>query len=88
MWTCTEVCKALSFIIDIVCFDNIVYRQVVDIPMGTNCAPLVADLYDYERDFMLSLSPTCQRDIIDPFNNTSRYRDDIFNMDNAFFSLK
>ena len=29
------------------------YRQVVGIPMGTNCAPLVADLllFCYERDF-------------------------------------
>ena len=34
------------------------YRQNVGIPMGTNCAPLVADLFlfCYERDFMLSLS--------------------------------
>ena len=30
------------------------YRQIVGIPMGTNCAPLVADLFFfcYERDFM------------------------------------
>ena len=30
------------------------YRQIVGIPMGTYCAPLVADLflYCYERDFM------------------------------------
>ena len=35
--------------------------------MGTNCAPLVADLYlfCYERDFMLSLSDNNQTDIID-----------------------
>ena len=34
------------------------YRQIVGIPMGTNCAPLVADLflYCYERDFMDSLN--------------------------------
>ena len=33
-------------------------RQIVCIPMGTNCSPLVADLFlfCYERDFMLSLS--------------------------------
>ena len=46
--------------------------------MGTNCAPLVADLFlfRYERDFMMSLSA----DIIDTFNTTSRYLDDISNM--------
>ena len=39
-------------------FGSKLYRQIVGIPMGTNCAPLVADLFlfCYERDFMLSLS--------------------------------
>ncbi len=56
--------------------------------MGTNCAPLVADLflYCYERDFMLSLSTEHQADIITAFNNTSRYLDDLLNIDNNHFS--
>ena len=35
--------------------------------MGTNCAPLVADLIllCYERNFMMSLSDNKQADIID-----------------------
>ena len=39
--------------------------------MGTNCAPLVADLFlfGYERDFMLSLSDNNQADIIEAFNS-------------------
>ena len=43
--------------------------------MGTNCAPLVADLFlfCYERDFMMSLSDDKQADVIDAFNTTSRY---------------
>ena len=43
------------------------YRQIVGIPMGTNCAPLVADLFMfcYERDFMLSLSEDKQSDVIE-----------------------
>ena len=38
--------------------------------MGTNCAPLVADLFlfCYERDFMMSLSDDKQADVIDAFN--------------------
>ena len=49
------------------------------IPMGTNCAPLVADLFlfCYERDFMLSLSDNYQTVIIEAFNSTSRYLDDL-----------
>ena len=56
-------------------FGTKLYRQVVGILMGSNCAPLVADLFlfCYERDFMMSLSCDKQADIIDTFNNTSRY---------------
>ena len=55
--------------------------------MGTNCAPLVADLFlfCYERDFMKSLSRENQTDIIEAFNSTSRYLDDLLNIDNIYF---
>ena len=55
--------------------------------MGTYCAPLVADLFlfCYERDFMLSLSDNNQTDIIESFNSTSRYLDDLLNKDNPYF---
>ena len=89
MWTCSEVCNALHFLLDniFVRYGDTIYRQVIGIPMGTNCAPLVADLflYCYERDFMLRLKPDSQADIITAFNNTSRYLDDIFNLDNPYF---
>ena len=47
--------------------------------MGTSCAPLVADLFlfCYKRDFMKSLSNDKQADVIDSFNTTFRYLDDI-----------
>ena len=55
------------------------YRQIVGIPMGKNCAPLVADLllFCYERDCMTSLSDDNQVDIIKAFNSTSKYLDAI-----------
>ena len=55
--------------------------------MGINCAPLVADLFlfCYERDFMLALSDNNQTDIIEAFNSTSRYLDDLLNIDNPYF---
>ena len=51
--------------------------------MGTNCVPLVvADLFlfCYERDFLLSLSEDNQSDVIEAFNSTSRYLDDLSNI--------
>ena len=55
--------------------------------MCTNCAPLVADLFIfcYERDFMTSRSADNQANIIEAFNSTSRYLDDVVNIDNLFF---
>ena len=55
--------------------------------MGTNCAPHAADLFlfCYEREFMLSLLHNNQTDIIEALNSTSRYLDDLLNIDNPFF---
>ena len=55
--------------------------------MGTNFAPLVADLYMfcYEIDFMMSLSDDKQANVIDVFNTTSRHLDDILNIKNVYF---
>ena len=42
-WSWQNVCGALTFL-----YGNIfisLYRQVVGIPIDTNCAPLVADLF-------------------------------------------
>ena len=67
---------------------NTLYRQVIGIPMGTNCARLFADLFLYchERDFMLSLDTQSQADVISAFNDTSRHLDDNFNIDNPIFN--
>ena len=56
--------------------------------MGTCCAPLVADLFlcCYERNLMLSLSDNNQTDIIEDFNSTSRYLDDLRYIDNTYFN--
>ena len=89
LWSCQKVCEALTFLLDniYIKFGSKLYRQIVGIPMGTNCAPLVADLvlFCYERDFMLSLSEDYQSGVIEAFNSTSRYLDDLLNIDNNFF---
>ena len=89
LWSYQKVCEALTFLLDniYIRFGSKLYRQIVGIPMGTNCAPLVADLFlfCYERDFMLSLSEDNQSDVIEAFNSTSWYLDDLLNIDNNFF---
>ena len=57
--------------------------------METNCAPLVADmfLFYYERDVMKSLSRENQADIIEALNSTSRYLDDLLNIDTIYFNI-
>ena len=83
------MCEALTFFLDnnYIRFGSKLYRQIVCIPMGTNYDPLVADLFlfCYERDFMLFLSEDNQSDVIEAFNSTSRYLDDLLNIDNHFF---
>ena len=55
--------------------------------MGSNCTPLVADLFlfCYERNFMLSPSDNNQTDIIEAYNAISRYFYDLLNIDNPYF---
>ena len=89
LWSCPKMCNALHYLLDNIFlrFGSKLYRQIVGIPMDTYCAPLVADLFlfCYERDFMLSLSDNNQPDIIEAFNSTSRYLDDLLNIDNPYF---
>ena len=89
-WSWQKVCDALVYLLDTIFirFGTKLYRQTIGIPMGTNCAPLVADLFlffCYERDFMKSLSRENQADIIEAFNSTSRYLDDLLNINNIYF---
>ena len=55
--------------------------------MDTDCVPFIADLFlfCFERDFILSFSEGNLSDVIEAFNSTSRYLDDLLNIDNNFF---
>ena len=86
LWSCQKMCDALHYLLDniFIRFGSKLYSPIVGIPTDTNCAPLVADLFlfCYERAFILSLSDNNQSDIIEAFISTSRYIDDLLNMDN------
>ena len=64
-----------------------VFQQTVGIPMGTNCAPLLADisLYSYEPGLIQSLISTGKKQLASRFNLTYRYIDDVLSINNPAF---
>ena len=84
-----DIIKMLEFLVDniFVVFAGKVFQQTVGIPMGTNCAPLLADifLYSYEADFIQSLLSTGKKHLASRFNLTYRYIDDVLSINNPEF---
>ena len=62
-----DIIKMLEFLVDniFVVFAGKVFQQIVGIPMGTNCAPFLADifLYSYEAEFIQSLLSTGRKQL-------------------------
>ena len=79
----------LEFLVDniFVVFAGKVFQQIVGIPMGTNCAPLLADifLYSYEAELIQSLLSTGRKQLASRFNFTYRYIDDVLSINNPEF---
>jgi len=82
----------LEFLIDkidsiFVIFGGRVFQQTVGIRMGTNCAPLLADLflYSYEADFIHGLLKKDEKKLARFFNSTFRYIDDVLSINNSRF---
>ena len=84
-----DIIKMLEFLVDniFVVFAGKVFQQIVGIPMGTNCAPLLADifLYSYEAEFIQSLLSTGRKQLASRFNFTYRYIDDVLSINNPEF---
>ena len=88
-YTEEDIIKMLEFLIDniFVVFEGKVFQQIVGIPMGTNCAPLLADLflYSYEAEYMQSLLSKGKKQLASRFNFTYRYIDDVLSINNSEF---
>ena len=88
-WSCQNVCDALTFFLYniFIWFGTKLYRQVVGIPMDTNCAPLVADLFLFcLRGTLWCLFLMISRLIL-LMLLTSWYLDDIFNINTVYFVI-
>ena len=88
-YTEDDIIMMLEFLVDniFVVFGGKVFQQIVGIQMGTNCAPLLADifLYSYEAEFIQSLLSTGKKKIAFQFNFTYRYIDDVLSNNNPDF---
>ena len=84
-----DIIKMLAFLVDnmFVVFTGKVFQQIVGIPMRTNCAPILADifLYSYEAEFIQSLLSTGRKQLTFRFNFTYRYIDDVLSINNPEF---
>ena len=69
-------------------FSGQLFRQTVGIPIGTNCAPLLADLflYSYENEFLNKLIKEGKRKLARKFNLSYRYIDDLISFSNRRFN--
>ena len=86
----TDIFNMLEFLIDniFVIFGVRVFRtDTVGIPMSTNCAPLLADLffYSYEAYFIQGLLKKNEKRLARSFHLTFRYIDDVLSLNNSRF---
>ena len=89
MYTADNICKMIEFLIDniFVQFGGCLFCQVIGIPMGTNCAPLLADLFLYscENEFLDNMIKSGHRRLVRSFNLCYRYIDDLIVFNNKKF---
>ena len=79
----------IEILVDIIYvrFGGQLFRQMVGIPMGTNCAPLLADLclYSYKNEFLDKLIKEGKRKVARKFNLSYHYIDDLISFNNIRF---
>ena len=89
LYTADQICRMVEVLIDniFVRFGGCLFRQIIGIPMGTNCPPLVADLYlySYESEFLDNMIRGGQRKLARSFNLCYRYIDDLIVFNNKKF---
>ena len=88
-YTANDICRMIEFLVDniYVRFGGQLFRQMVGILMGTNCAPLLADLFlcSYENELLDKLIKEGKRKLARKFNLSYRYIDDLISFNNKRF---
>ena len=88
-YTANDICKMTEVLVDniYVRFGGELFRQMVGIPVGTNCAPLLADLFlcSCENEFLDKLIKESKRKLARKFNLSYGYTDDLISLNNKRF---
>ena len=88
-YTANDICKMIEFLVDnmYVRFCGQLFRQMVGIPIGTNCTPLLANLflYSYENEFLDKLIKEGKRKLARKFDLSYCYTDDLISFNNKRF---
>ena len=84
--SCQSLIKMITWLIEntYVTVGDKIFRQTIGIPMGTNCAPYLANLflYSYEFRFMRNALKAKNFALLHQFNRTCRFIDDILVVNN------
>ena len=86
-----DIIKMLEYLIDNIFmeFGGRIFQLTIGIPMGTNCAPLLADLFLFfirMRRSLYSLFKAGKKHIAQQFNFTYRHIDDVLSLKNTKFA--
>ena len=84
-YTKDQLIEMMNYLIDncqVTCGDSL-FRQKIGIPMGTDCAPFLANLflYSYEHEWMMKMKKTNPQ-LARQFNRSARYIDDLLTINN------
>jgi hypothetical protein len=83
---CNKVIRLMNWLIDniYVTFGDKCFRQTIGIPMGTDCAPFLANLflYSYEYQWIDKERKLNHHSILKMFKSCGRYIDDLFMVNN------
>ena len=84
---CRKIIRLLNWLIDniYVTFGDKVFRQKIGIPMGTDCAPFLANLflYSYESEWIIEQQKLNNYSLIHAFKHSCRYIDDLLLANNC-----
>ena len=84
---CKKVIRLMNWLLDniYVTFGDQLFRQVIGIPMGTDCAPFLANLflYSYEYKWIDMRKKLNNWYILNYFRSCRRYIDDLLMINNA-----